>query len=50
MLDFYAPIFGEVEGAYWFGPVCPSSVCPSVHSSVILFGSWETREPLMLES
>ena len=21
---FYAPNFGEVEGAYWFGPVCPS--------------------------
>ena len=26
-LFFYAPNFGEVEGAYWFGPVCPS-VCP----------------------
>ena len=37
--DFYAPNFGEVEGAYWFGPVCPS-VCPSVR---------ETQEPLMLE-
>ena len=21
---FYAPNFGEVEGAYWFGPVSPS--------------------------
>ena len=21
---FYAPNFGEVEGAYWFGPVHPS--------------------------
>ena len=21
---FYAPNFGEVEGAYWFGPVRPS--------------------------
>ena len=21
---FFAPNFGEVEGAYWFGPVCPS--------------------------
>ena len=20
---FYAPNFGEVEGAYWFRPVCP---------------------------
>ena len=30
-IDFYAPNFGEVEGAYWFGPVRPSvhpSVCP----------------------
>ena len=26
-LIFYAPNFGEVEGAYWFGLVCPS-VCP----------------------
>ena len=26
---FYAPNFGEVEGAYWFGPVRPS-FCPSV--------------------
>ena len=26
-LDFYAPNFEEVEGAYWFGPVRPS-VCP----------------------
>ena len=24
---FYAPNFEEVEGAYWFGPVC-LSVCP----------------------
>ena len=22
--SFYAPNFEEVEGAYWFGPVCPS--------------------------
>ena len=45
----YAPNFGEVEGAYWFGPVRPSvrlSVCPSV----TLFGSWETQELLMLGS
>ena len=31
LFDFYAPNFGEVEGAYWFGPVSPSvrpSVCP----------------------
>ena len=48
ILLFYAPNFGEVEGAYWFGPVRPS-VCPSVCLSIIL-GSWETREPLMLES
>ena len=41
---YYAPNFGEVEGAYWFGPVRPS-VCPSVK-----LGSWETQEPLMLES
>ena len=32
---FYAPNFGEVEGAYWFGPVCPS-----VHLSVTL---WQLR-------
>ena len=25
--NFYAPSFGEVEGAYWFGPV-RLSVCP----------------------
>ena len=31
---YYAPNFGEVEGAYWFGPVRPS-VCPSVCLSVI---------------
>ena len=30
---FYAPSFGEVEEAYWFGPVRPS-VCPSVRPSV----------------
>ena len=41
---FYARNFGEVEGAYWFGPVRPS-VCLSV-----IVGSLETREPLMLES
>ena len=29
----YAPNFGEVEGAYWFGPVRPS-VCVSVRPSV----------------
>ena len=28
-LTFYAPSFEKVEGAYWFGPVCPS-VRPSV--------------------
>ena len=27
VVSFYAPNFGEVEGAYWFGPVRPS-VCP----------------------
>ena len=26
---YYAPNFGDVEGAYWFGPVHPS-VCLSV--------------------
>ena len=35
---FYAPSFEEVEGTYWFGPLCPS-VHPSVHLSVTLFGS-----------
>ena len=25
--SFYAPNFEEVEGAYWFGPVCGLSVC-----------------------
>ena len=29
VFSFYAPNFGEVEGAYWFGPV-PPSVCLSV--------------------
>ena len=49
--NFYAPNFGEVEGAYWFGPVRPS-VCPSVRLSLclsVILGSWETQEPLMLE-
>ena len=46
---FYAPNFEEVEGAYWFGPVCPS-VRLSVCLSVTLFGSSGTQEPLMLES
>ena len=32
-MNFYAPNFGEVEGAYWFGPGRPS-VCPSVHNSL----------------
>ena len=22
--NFYAPIFEEIEGAYWFGLICPS--------------------------
>ena len=33
----HAPNFGEVEGAYWFGPVRPSvrlSVSPSVRNSL----------------
>ena len=30
---YYAPNFGEVEGAYWFGPVHPS-VCLYVHLSI----------------
>ena len=34
-LVFYAPNFGEVEGAYWFGPVRPS-----VRLSVTL---WQLR-------
>ena len=32
-VDFYAPNFEEVEGAYWFEPVRPSvhpSICLSV--------------------
>ena len=33
---FYAPNFGEVEGAYWFGPVRPS-----VHLSVR--STWQLR-------
>ena len=36
----YAPNFGEVEGAYWFGPVRPS-VHPSVCLSVC--NSWQLR-------
>ena len=35
----YASNFIEVEGAYWFGPVCPS-VCLSVRLSVTL---WQLR-------
>ena len=37
IIFFYVPNFGEVERAYWFGPVRPSvrpSVCPSVGLSV----------------
>ena len=34
-IDFYAPNFGLVEGAYWFGPSVRLSVCPPV----TLFGS-----------
>ena len=30
---FMPPNFGEVEGAYWFGPVCPS-VSPSVRNTL----------------
>ena len=36
-IGFYAPNFGEVDGAYWFGPVRPSirqSVCPSVRNTL----------------
>ena len=33
ILNFYAPNFEEVEGAYWFGPV-RLTVCPSVRLSV----------------
>ena len=36
---YYAPNFGEVEGAYWFGPVRPS-VCPSVRLSIT---HWQLR-------
>ena len=36
--SFYAPNFGEVEGAYWFGlsvrPSVRQSVCPSVRNSL----------------
>ena len=41
IFDFYAPNFGEVEGAQWFWPVC---------LSVTLTGRWETQELLTLES
>ena len=47
---FYAPNFGEVEGAYWFGPVRPSvrpsvrlSVRPSVRLSVT---RWQLRNSI----
>ena len=42
--DFYAPNFGEVEGAYWFVPVRPS-VSPSVRPSVRLSvrNTWQLR-------
>ena len=32
-IGYCAPNFGEVEGAYWFGPV-RQSVCPSVRNSL----------------
>ena len=44
---FLCSNFGEVEGAYWFGPVRPSvhlsislSICPSVRLSVT---RWQLR-------
>ena len=43
---FMPPNFEEVEGAFGLGLSVRPSVCPSV----TLFGSWETQEPLMLES
>ena len=40
LLEFYAPNFEDVEGAYWFGPI---------RLSVTVFDSWETQELLMLD-
>ena len=45
---YYAPNFGEVEGAYWFWPVRPSvrpSVCPSVRLSVTCWQLRNSRTP-----
>ena len=36
-LDFYGPNFGEVEGAYWFGPSVRPSVCLSFRNT------WQLR-------
>ena len=43
---FYTPNFGEVEGAYWFGPVRPSTYL-SVCRSITHFVSYESQELLM---
>ena len=43
--SFYAPNFGKVEGAYWFGPVGPS-VCLSISPSVTLLAAEKLKNCL----
>ena len=45
-VTFYAPNFEEVEGAYWFGPVCPSvglSVTHGYGQEPLDIGSWNGK-------
>ena len=56
--EFYTPSFGEVEGAYWFGPVRPS-VRPSVthfwqlgnsgtaYARIFKFFMWHVHENIL---
>ena len=51
-MGIYAPNFGEVEGAYWFGPVHPSvrlSVCPSVRNALWQIGNSRTAYARILK-
>ena len=44
--QFYAPTLQKLRGHVGLGRSVRLSICPSVQNS----GSWETQEPLMLES